>query len=46
MQIHSESDNFVSDNLSGYFENRYLKNANFSCVDTEKQIHTFDTNVP
>ena len=45
MQIHSENNNFVSDNLSGYFENGYLKNANFSHVDTEKRIHTFDGNV-
>ena len=27
-------------------ENEYLKNANFSCVNTEKWIHTFDTDTP
>ena len=27
-------------------ENEYLKNTNFSCVNTEKQTHAFDTDVP
>ena len=31
---------------TGDLENGYLKNANFSCVNTEKWIHTFDTDVP
>ena len=35
-----------SGDQTGDLENGYLKNANFSRVNKEKWIHTFDTDVP
>ena len=48
MRIPSKSDNFVSNNkLKWILQNQILKKTlNFSRVDTEKRIHTVDTNVP
>ena len=45
MKVHLKTETPENKDLSGVFEDGYLKNANFSCVCIEKQIQTFDTDI-
>ena len=52
VRLHNNDENahakwrHLNPDQTGDLNNGYFKNANFSCVNTEKQIHNFDTDVP